>query len=318
MCSGALTSCGGGSTSSKQSVVVTKISSSNATQITQSVNSSMAEMNLLQGVTVDYSQNLSFTTNAVETKSAVPVARTIYCGAMPEVDSGKGLIQMSYDFTLSSVSVNFDFLQCQYSETVYVNGRYDLAAEGSFVDIISGNARGGIRFTSTVTNLNVVSSAENVDTTLDGNWANELFENELGYEIDFTADVTLASTQMTKELMNWQQITKIDTNIFQLSVDLSGQYKSSDFNGMLSVMTIAPIVFQMANNFSPDGVPTIHSGQFKISAVDNSSVLITVLDSDSAQLEIDSDGDGVIDVTRVVAISDLDLLDLLPTNSLIN
>jgi len=320
-----ITACGGGGGSSSltQTPKVTKISTTNAVQITQSVNSSMADMNIMQGMTVDYSQQAIATVNAFGQQKSAAVTRTIYCGATPNVDSGNGLIDMSYDFTFTSVSVDFAFLECQYSETVFVNGDYALDAEGNFLDIAAGNAMGGIRFTSTVTDLNVVNVIEGTDTRLNGIWAHELIQTDLGYQLDFTADVTLTTVTATKELINWQQLTEIDTNLSQLNIDITGQFKSSDLTGTLSVTTVESLLYQLPVNPQAGNVlgragPTIVSGQFKISATDGSSVLVTIIDAQSAQLDIDANGDGVIDVTRIVALSDLGIGDLIPNSSLIN
>ena len=102
----------------------------------------------------------------------------------------------------------------------------------------------------------------------------------------------------TETLSDFEVTQTIDVNTQTVAADASGSLTSTELNGTVEFETLASFVVIADDNPS--------AGQLFISD-GNSSVLATVLDNLSVQLEVDEDADGTAETTLVVAWDDLDI-----------
>ncbi len=115
-----------------------------------------------------------------------------------------------------------------------------------------------------------------------------------------TTALTVMQSGVTETLSDFVLTESADLNTLTITASASGTYNSTEFDGPVSFETRMPFVVLDGENPS--------QGQLFISDP-NSSVLITVIDNMSVQLDIDIDGDGDIDRTRTVLWEDLDIGD---------
>ena len=101
-----------------------------------------------------------------------------------------------------------------------------------------------------------------------------------------------------ESLSDYLSTITIDVNALTETVSADGVYTSDELEGSVTFETLEDFVVIGADNPS--------SGQMLISD-GNSSVLITVIDNLSVQLDIDLDLDGMIDETIVLTWSELDV-----------
>ena len=135
-----------------------------------------------------------------------------------------------------------------------------------------------------------------IDGTLDlniGSDDNVMIDLSVG-----TASLTVQDSGESETLSDYLLTQTFDLNTLMQVINASGTYTSTVLEGNVTFETLAD--FTILNEGNPS------SGQMLISET-TSSVLVTVIDNISVQLEIDSNLDGMIDSTIVVAWDELDI-----------
>ena len=118
-----------------------------------------------------------------------------------------------------------------------------------------------------------------------------------------TASLTVQDSGESETLSDYLLTQAFDLITFMQVINASGVYTSTVLGGSVTFETVAD--FMILTDGTPyEGNPS--SGQMLISD-STSSVLVTVIDNISVQLEIDSNLDGMIDSTIVVAWDELDI-----------
>lgn len=146
-----------------------------------------------------------------------------------------------------------------------------------------------------------LSATDSVDTVIiDGN-----LDLVLSSDDDVVVDFSIATNSLTaqqsaiSETLSAYVLTQtIDLNALTQVVGTSGTLTSTELEGS--------VTFETLQDFMVLGDDNPSSGQLLISD-SSSSVLVTVLDNLSVQLEIDLDLDGTIDQTVVVTWAALDI-----------
>ncbi len=113
-----------------------------------------------------------------------------------------------------------------------------------------------------------------------------------------TASLTTQQAGITETLSDYVLTQTFDVNALTLVLSTNGTLTSTLLEGSVTFETLEDFAGTFDDNPS--------SGQLLISD-DSSSVLVTVLDNISVQLDIDFDLDGTIDETIVVTWADLDI-----------
>jgi hypothetical protein len=128
---------------------------------------------------------------------------------------------------------------------------------------------------------------------------------DISSDDNLLVDATIASTTLTNSqgansatLSNFSLSQSFDLNTLVRTIGAQGTYTSANMNGSVTFETRDDIVVMNDDNPSA-GAMFISDNQ--------SSVLITAIDSTNAQLEIDVDLDMMVDVTLVVAWSTIGL-----------
>lgn len=105
------------------------------------------------------------------------------------------------------------------------------------------------------------------------------------------ANLSIAQTSMpTLALKQFDLTSTVDNSSTAYTETGSGQVFNSDWSG-------AYVEFQVTKPFQGLGSENPSSGSAKISGANNSSVTLTAIDSTTVQLEVDANGDGVVDAT---------------------
>lgn len=105
------------------------------------------------------------------------------------------------------------------------------------------------------------------------------------------ANLSIAQSSMpTLTLKQFDLTSTVDNNTTAFTETGSGQVFNSDWGG-------AYVEFQVTTPFEGLGSENPSSGSAKISGANNSSVTLTAIDSTTVQLEVDANGDGVVDAT---------------------
>jgi len=305
-----ITGCGS-SGSAPEEVVTKKLSRDNAKVLTSSINTSLKDTKMLQFAAQDYSISAKEKNSTGNNDSKL----LMFCGDNSQTDNGRGAIDLNVAFSLSSVTIDFDFQNCQLTEPLYIDGNYVLQTQGDPFAFIANPDTSDFSFVSTLNELNIVNSETQTDTMIDGEWQQTVSFADSVYQLDLLADLSLSTSDSNSELIGWQELTTFNIDTSELLITMSGQYKTSDVVGVITVSTIEPLYYQLqlSADSSIDQASLV-SGIIKITADDASSVTVTILDSENAQLDIDSDGDGSIDDTMIVAIADLKFMDLVPSS----
>ena len=80
-------------------------------------------------------------------------------------------------------------------------------------------------------------------------------------------------------------------------LEVDGYLMSSAFSGEVRYQTLEP--------FGLDAAGVATAGQIRITGADNATISITILGEQNAQLDIDTDGDGVVDEVVMVSWTEL-------------
>lgn len=112
-----------------------------------------------------------------------------------------------------------------------------------------------------------------------------------------TGDITIgsaAATLIVRDQNAEATVTRLGPSSFDISVSYSATLLSTLFNGSVIVATQAPM--RAVNH-------VFQSGAVKITGSSNSSITITIVSADTAQVDADFDGDGVSDRTETLDLS---------------
>jgi hypothetical protein len=113
-----------------------------------------------------------------------------------------------------------------------------------------------------------------------------------------TASLTVQQSGISETLSEFVLTETVDLNALTQALSASGILTSTLLEGS--------VTFETLQDFFVIGDDNPSAGQLLISD-SNSSVLVTVLDNISVQLQIDLDLDGMIDETMVVTWAELDI-----------
>jgi len=231
----------------------------------------------------------------------------VYCGADPQTDTGSG--SMDFEITVTgtnSYSVTVTFAECR-NESVEINGQYAASFSG---DLIFGPQWGdGANATNqTFSALTITQLEDNTSVLLEGSiTGNSAFESPL-FEFSQTLDFAIESSQGDASFDAWtKNITwNIDSQL--LTVMITGNFSAASEEGSYTFEMLEPISLSVQTNQSEYDPISAISGKFIITAEDNSSVTVTINDDQTALLEIDENGDGVIDFEIIISLNDINLL----------
>jgi len=300
----------GGSSSSTEEVVTIKITPANAKQITIAINTSLKDTTVLQDVAQDYSP-ITKSQSFIDTSDNKLL---FYCGNDSQQDTGEGSIDLNLAYSLTAVTVDIDFLNCQLTEPLYIDGGYTFETQGNLLSFIANPAEGSLNYISTLDSVNIIDTSRETDNMIDGVLQQGVSFAAPVYSFDATADLSVSSAERNIQLIDWQQISTLNTDSSELQITMSGQYITSEVEGRLTVSTIEPLHYQLDMTTGSDiDQAALLSGVIQITATDSSSVTITILDSATAQLDIDNDGNGTIDDSITVALDELKFMDLIPS-----
>ena len=163
-------------------------------------------------------------------------------------------------------------------------------------DPVNQIAPWGLAGTFTYTDL----SATDVDGTaiIDG-----AIDLDMSSDDNLIANISLAVTSLTTQQAGVTET--LSDYVLAQTIDLNAMSQVISADGTLaSTLLEGSVTFETLDDFIVMGDENPSSGQFLIKD-DQSSVLVTVLDNLSVQLDIDLDLDGTIDATMVVNWTDL-------------
>jgi hypothetical protein len=179
------------------------------------------------------------------------------------------------------------FANCDENEGSVINGRLDLVIRAIDGDPLSD------MFLLTVdtefTNLTVTDAAEafeirgNVTLTADSLGLPVVVSSLAGSQLEILAD----GDRFT--LTDFSQSLTVDTGVVPdtKSAEAAGTLATDQLGGSVDYETLAPI--QATGDLDPE------AGEILVTGADNSSVLIVIEGIDTVRLDIDEDGDGVVD-----------------------
>ncbi|WP_144395481.1 hypothetical protein [Pleionea sediminis] len=280
---------------------------------TSTINKSNAQTIVNQAITGD--QNLSIVrdtlpnegkTNNFSNKNKA----IVYCGTNPFEDTGNGSMDINLSGTLpADYTFDIAFDQCQFIETTTFNGGYTFNLSGDgLIGPIFGEGENTI--TQTFDSLSLVETTTPLDLLAVGTVTSNNNYTGTTFTSNDTLNLEIAYNETAIAFSDWVKVIELDTEASLFTMTLNGTVDISSQNGAFTIATLEPLVFD-ANG---EAAEFIISGKFQLTAEDNSSVIVTVLDSTQVQLDIDENGDGIIDETLVIDIADLNLLSMIDLN----
>ena len=233
----------------------------------------------------------------VDNQLQAPVTGTVPC------DSGQ--VTVTWDDADNDMQVStgdtFDILfeDCFFTEEeVTLNGATSLMNITVTGDPVNEIAPWSFVATFGFDNLEGTDATDTA--TIDGDLTLDLSSGD-NVVIDLAVAITsltVVQSGETATLSDFVLTESIDVNTLALTIDSSGTFTSTELNGSVTFETL--VSFMIIGDDNP------FAGQLLISD-DSSSVLVTVIDNISVQLDIDEDLDGTIDDTIIVTWDDLDI-----------
>jgi len=110
-----------------------------------------------------------------------------------------------------------------------------------------------------------------------------------------SSSISVGDGGSTHTLRNYSSVRTLTSGSFTL--DVHGSLTSSDFAGTVTFVTTA-LLQGMGDDYA-------FTGQLKITGANGATIKVTALDSMFLRLEIDSNGDGVVDATVDLTWEDL-------------
>lgn len=117
----------------------------------------------------------------------------------------------------------------------------------------------------------------------------------------FTLESTIGNTRSTRTLSNFSLSSHVTTSgsVTSTSTTVAGTLSSTALGAMsVTISTVSPLV-------TAEGDPYPSSGQILVSGAGNSKARLTVQNASSVLIELDADGNGSYEVSKVVAWSDI-------------
>ena len=216
----------------------------------------------------------------------------------PEVTqcTGGGTITLTGNIANASAlgpndTITFDFASCVEGDTS-VNGRFSMRVTSFAGDFASGTFSFGV--TATLTTFQVMIAGET--TTANGSVSISVSAtNSMLTTTVTSSSISIGDGSSTHTLHDYSSVRTLTSGSFTL--DVHGSLTSSDFAGTVTFVTTA-LLQGMGDDYA-------FTGQLKITGANGATIKVTALDSMFLRLEIDSNGDGVVDATVDLTWEDL-------------
>jgi hypothetical protein len=225
-----------------------------------------------------------------QTVAVVPVG--------PEVTqcTGGGTITLTGNIanpaTLSANdTITFNYASCVEGDTT-TNGQFSMRVTSFSGDPASGTFSFAV--TTTITSLQVTVAGETA--TLNGSVSISISVGGSTVTTTVTSSsISVGDGASSHTLHDYSSVHTMTSGSFTL--DVSGSLTSSDFSGTVNFDTTA-LLHGMGEAYA-------FSGQLLITGANGATIKVIVLDSTFLRLEVDSNGDGVVDATLDVTWDDL-------------
>ena len=216
----------------------------------------------------------------------------------PEVSecTGGGTITLSGDIanpaTLSpNDTVTFEYASCVEGDTT-TNGRFSMRVTGFSGDPASGVFSFSVA--TTITTLQITVAGETA--TLNGSVSISISAAASTVTTTVTSSsISVGAGGSSHTLRDYSSVHTLASASFTL--DVSGSLTSSDFEGTVNFDTTA-LLQGMGDSYA-------FTGQLLITGANGATIKVIVLDSTFVRLEVDSNGDGIVDATLDVTWDDL-------------
>jgi len=188
-------------------------------------------------------------------------------------------------------TITFDFASCVEGDTT-TNGRFSMRVTSFSGDLASGTFSFAV--TTTLTSFQVTVAGE----TATVNGAVSVSISASGSMLSTTVtsgSISVVDGASSSTLHNYSSVHTLTSGSFTL--DVSGSLTSSDFSGTVNFSTTA-LLQGMGDAYA-------YTGQLLITGANGATIKVIVLDSAYVRLEVDSNGDGVVDATVDLTWDDL-------------
>jgi hypothetical protein len=218
----------------------------------------------------------------------------------PEVSqcTGGGTVTLSGNVanpaTLSqNDTMTFDYASCVEGDTT-TNGRFSIHVTSFSSDPASGTFT--VAMTTTITSFQITVAGETA--TLNGSVSVSISISAGGSALTTTvtsSSISVGDGSSTHTLRDYSSVHTLTSGSFTL--DVSGSLTSSDFSGTVNFDTTA-LLQGMGDGYA-------FTGRLLITGANGATIKVIVLDSTYVRLEVDSNGDGVVDATLDLTWDDL-------------
>lgn len=221
------------------------------------------------------------------TGQSVPIPRTTFdCLAGGTVTISGDIADLITPTLSPGDFIDSDYSDCDEGAGEVVNGMVRMTVDAFVGDLVQGLY--DLTATFVLTNLQVTTAADvitsngTVTVALDTTMLPAVAASISG------SSLTTDSNTSSETLSNFQTVQTVDAGLqpAPYTLDSSGTLDSSDLPGVVSYST--PVSFQGFDFDFPS------SGEFLVRA-ENSSVRLVAVDNVNVRIEIDSDGDDVVD-----------------------
>jgi hypothetical protein len=201
----------------------------------------------------------------------------------------------SEDALSSGDRVNFDYQDCDEGGGAVLDGGFEFTVRTFQGDVANGSFLMTVDLVVTDFGMTQEGQSSTIDgdvsMTLDTRTANTVRVEVSGDALDVEANGEFAS------LADFSMAVTADASLGTSTLDADGYLMSSSFSGEVRYQTTQLLELNAA------GVAT--AGEIRITGADGATVDISVLGENSAQLDIDLDGDGTIDEVVTVSWTEL-------------
>ena len=192
----------------------------------------------------------------------------------------------------SGVSVRVSFVSCVESPDDSVNGIFE-------VTFVQFPLQADIGSTDFVIEIQTVFDGLEADGgRIDGDLALTLTSTgSAGVSVTTTGEfIQVTAAGRTIALIDYSVSVADDgTDLIETTVNFT--INDTQLSGGLTVTTLDPLVVSNLNGYL--------SGSLSISGADGTSITMTVLDGEFAQIEVDTDGDGLSNETIILTLAEL-------------
>jgi hypothetical protein len=205
------------------------------------------------------------------------------------------------EFTITANdSVQLQYTDC-YEFQVTANGSLSFTYT-QVSDFISFDDFSVLGLNISFDNYSLKVDGSSVAPAIVGEYTLLINKNNFTQTVDITAEqltISIPEYQQTIEDLVIEKIYTENTNIETLNV--SSTLIDSYLEGSVSLVTLQNFEFDSQESLTP------FSGSMKITGENNSSIVLTVINSSLVQLDTDFDGNNTIDNTDIVTWNDLGL-----------